>query len=68
MLTLMKKMRLVLELGNLVNDDLPEDDTEFHLEEYYKIALSDHSALTSDFQYVGNPLGDVSNDDFLLAC
>ena len=49
--------------GLKANDDLPEDDTEFHLEGYYKLVLSDHFALTSDFQYVVNPLGDSSNDD-----
>jgi len=49
--------------GLKANDDLPEDDTEFHLEGYYKIVLSDHFALTSDFQYVVDPLGDSSNDD-----
>ncbi|RKY82101.1 hypothetical protein DRQ11_14665, partial [candidate division KSB1 bacterium] len=49
--------------GLKANDDLPEDDTEFHLEGYYKLVLSEHFAITSDFQYVANPLGNDSNDD-----
>ena len=38
------------------------DDPEYHLEAYYRLAVSENLALTPDFQYVGNPGGDADND------
>lgn len=36
--------------------------TEYHLEAYYRVVLSENLALTPDLQYVINPLGDSDND------
>ncbi|NLJ29496.1 MAG: hypothetical protein GX433_16015 [Deltaproteobacteria bacterium] len=49
--------------GLKANDDLKHDGTEYHLEAYYRIALSEYFAITPDIQYVINPLGNDSNDD-----
>ena len=49
--------------GLIPNDDLENDDTEWHLEGYYRIVLSEYFALTPDIQYVINPLGNGDNDD-----
>lgn len=40
----------------------PNDGTELHLETYYRIALAEHLAVSPDFQYVLNPLGNDDND------
>jgi hypothetical protein len=49
--------------GLKANQDLPDDDTEFHLESYYRLVLSEYFALTGDIQYVANPRGDSGSDD-----
>jgi carbohydrate-selective porin OprB len=62
----------------LANDDLDEsvadtgyllsgnnEDTEWHLEAYYRIVLSKFFAISPDIQYVINPLGDTDNDNIL---
>lgn len=40
----------------------PNDGTEFHMEAYYRIALTEHFAVSPDIQYVLNPLGNNDND------
>jgi hypothetical protein len=39
-----------------------QDDPEYHLELYYRIAVSENLAFTPDLQYVWNPGGDSDND------
>jgi hypothetical protein len=48
--------------GLIPNSELENDDTEFHIEGYYRIAFTENLALTPDFQYVWNPGGDNDND------
>lgn len=36
---------------------------EYHIEVYYRFALSDHLAITPDLQMVINPLGESGNDE-----
>ena len=38
------------------------DDPEYHLEVYYRIAVTENLAFTPDIQYVWNPGGDSDND------
>ncbi len=38
------------------------DDPEYHLEVYYRIAVTDNLAFTPDLQYVWNPGGNSDND------
>jgi hypothetical protein len=38
------------------------DDPEYHLELYYRIAVTENLAFTPDLQYVWNPGGDSDND------
>ncbi|MFO7707777.1 MAG: carbohydrate porin [Desulfobacterales bacterium] len=38
------------------------DDPEYHLEAYYRIAVTENLAFTPDLQYVWNPGGDSDND------
>jgi len=38
------------------------DDPEYHLEAYYRIAVTENLAFTPDVQYVWNPGGDADND------
>jgi hypothetical protein len=38
------------------------DDPEYHLELYYRIAVTENLAFTPDIQYVWNPGGDSDND------
>ncbi|ROQ92196.1 carbohydrate porin [Desulfosoma caldarium] len=49
--------------GLKANDDLDNDGTEYHLEAYYRIVLSEHLAISPDIQFVINPLGDTNNDN-----
>jgi len=39
-----------------------ENDPEYHLEVYYRIAVTENLAFSPDIQYVWNPGGDSSND------
>jgi hypothetical protein len=39
-----------------------ENDPEYHLELYYRIAVTEHLAFSPDLQYVWNPGGDSNND------
>jgi hypothetical protein len=39
-----------------------ENDPEYHLELYYRIAVTENLAFTPDLQYVWNPGGDSDND------
>ena len=39
-----------------------ENDPEYHLEAYYRIAVTKNLAFTPDIQYVLNPGGDSNND------
>jgi len=39
-----------------------ENDPEYHLELYYRIAVTENLAFSPDLQYVWNPGGDSSND------
>lgn len=43
-------------------DRYSENDPEYHLELYYRIAVTENLAFTPDLQYVWNPGGDSSND------
>lgn len=47
----------------MANDDLPEDDMEYHIEMYYRISVLEHLAITPGFHYVIHPRGDTHNDD-----
>lgn len=51
--------------GLKANEDFADDDTELHSELYYRSVFCEHFALTLDFQYVANPLGDSGSDDVL---
>jgi hypothetical protein len=51
--------------GLVANDDLNSEGTEYHLEAYYRIVLSEHMAISPDLQYVIDPLGDSDNDGVL---
>jgi hypothetical protein len=39
-----------------------DDEPEYHLEAYYRIAVTENLAFTPDVQYVWNPGGDSDND------
>jgi hypothetical protein len=43
-------------------DDYDQNDSEYHLEVYYRIAVTENLAFTPDVQYVWNPGGDSDND------
>jgi carbohydrate-selective porin OprB len=43
-------------------DRYRQNDPEYHLELYYRIAVTENLAFTPDLQYVWNPGGDSSND------
>jgi hypothetical protein len=43
-------------------DRYSENDPEYHLELYYRIAVTDNLAFSPDIQYVWNPGGDSDND------
>jgi hypothetical protein len=43
-------------------DRYSENDPEYHLEAYYRLAVTENLAFTPDLQYVWNPGGDSSND------
>jgi hypothetical protein len=43
-------------------DRYSENDPEYHLELYYRIAVTENLAFTPDLQYVWNPGGDSDND------
>jgi hypothetical protein len=43
-------------------DSYSENDPEYHLELYYRIAVTENLAFTPDIQYVWNPGGDSDND------
>ncbi len=45
------------------NDKLKNDDTEYHFEAYYRMALSNNFFITPDLQYVVNPHGNSDNDN-----
>jgi hypothetical protein len=48
--------------GLVPDDRFTEDDPEYHLEVYYRIAVTENLAFTPDVQYVWNPGGDSDND------
>jgi carbohydrate-selective porin OprB len=39
-----------------------QNDPEYHLELYYRIAVTEHLAFSPELQYVWNPGGDSNND------
>jgi carbohydrate-selective porin OprB len=41
------------------------NEPEYHLEAYYRIAVTENLAFTPDLQYVWNPGGDSDNDGIL---
>jgi hypothetical protein len=43
-------------------DRYDQNDPEYHLEVYYRIAVTENLAFTPDVQYVWNPGGDSDND------
>jgi hypothetical protein len=43
-------------------DRYTQNDPEYHLEVYYRIAVTENLAFSPDIQYVWNPAGDSSND------
>lgn len=43
-------------------DRYAQNDPEYHLEVYYRIAVTENLAFTPDLQYVWNPGGDSNND------
>ena len=43
-------------------DRYAQNDPEYHLEVYYRIAVTENLAFTPDIQYVWNPGGDSNND------
>lgn len=43
-------------------DRYDQNDLEYHLELYYRIAVTENLAFSPDIQYVWNPGGDSSND------
>jgi hypothetical protein len=43
-------------------DRYEQNDPEYHLEAYYRIAVTENLAFTPDLQYVWNPGGDSDND------
>jgi hypothetical protein len=43
-------------------DNYDQNDPEYHLEVYYRIAVTENLAFTPDIQYVWNPGGDSDND------
>jgi hypothetical protein len=43
-------------------DNYDQNDPEYHLEVYYRIAVTENLAFTPDVQYVWNPGGDSDND------
>ena len=43
-------------------DRYTQNDPEYHLEVYYRIAVTENLAFSPDIQYVWNPGGDSSND------
>jgi len=49
--------------GLKANHAFDEHDTEFHVEGYYRLHISDNFAITCDLQYVASPRGNTSNDD-----
>jgi hypothetical protein len=54
---------LGIGFAGLVPDSrFTEDDPEYHLELYYRIAVTESLAFTPDVQYVWNPGGDSDND------
>jgi len=48
--------------GLVPDSRFTEDDPEYHLEVYYRIAVTENLAFTPDIQYVWNPGGDSDND------
>jgi hypothetical protein len=48
--------------GLVPDSRFTEDDPEYHLELYYRIAVTENLAFTPDIQYVWNPGGDSDND------
>ena len=53
------------DTGFLLTGD--NEGTEYHLEAYYRIRISEYFSVTPDLQYVINPLGDSRNDDVVAA-
>jgi hypothetical protein len=52
-----------LGLAALIPDNrYAENDPEYHLELYYRIAVTENLAFSPDLQYVWNPGGDSNND------
>jgi hypothetical protein len=54
-----------VDTGFLLNGH--NDGTEYHVETYYRIAVSEFLSITPDLQYIMNPLGNSHNDDVLAA-
>jgi hypothetical protein len=48
--------------GLVPDNRFTADDPEYHLELYYRIAVTENLAFTPDLQYVWNPGGDSGND------
>jgi carbohydrate-selective porin OprB len=53
------------DTGLLLSGD--NEGTEYHLEAYYRIRISEYLSVTPDVQYVINPLGNSHNDDVFAA-
>jgi len=47
------------------NDKLENDDTEWHLEAYYRLRVSENLSITPDVQYIINPHGNGSSDNIV---
>lgn len=57
------KDRLGIGLAGLhISDNVELNDTEIHVEAYYKFLVADGFTITPDIQYVANPFGDSSGD------
>jgi carbohydrate-selective porin OprB len=53
------------DTGFLLTGD--NEGTEYHLEAYYRIRISEYLSVTPDVQYVIDPLGNSHNDDVFAA-
>jgi hypothetical protein len=63
-----EKDELGIGLAGLKGTVGPDNDgTELHTEAYYRIYLAENLAVSPDFQYVVNPLGNSHNDDVFAA-
>jgi hypothetical protein len=53
------------DTGFLLTGD--NEGTEYHVEAYYRVVISEFVAITPDVQYIVNPVGDTRNDDVFAA-